>query len=92
MAVTPAEARKFTREESLFLHGFEIKVDIFIRATGLGSGETTITYPVEGQDKQNLSNKIRTEAIKRYNDAGWSASFTMTGPNPKDFVLVDPNE
>jgi len=93
MAVTPEEAREFTQDEALFLHGFEIKVDTFIKGTGLGSSETTMTYFIEGQDKSQLNNKAQAEVIKRYNDAGWNASFTFTGnsSNVKDFVLVDPN-
>jgi len=91
MAVTPEEAREFTHEESLFLHGLEIKIDTFIKATGLGSGENTLTYPIEGQDKSKLNNKTQAEVIKRYNVAGWDSSFTFSGPNPKDLVLVDPN-
>lgn len=90
MAVTPTEAREFNREQFLYLHDIETRIDTFIRYTGLGSG-TTITYEILGQDKQNLNSKAQTELIKRYNDVGWNASFTMAGPNPKDFVLVDPN-
>jgi len=91
MAITPTEARIFTQEESMFLHGLEIKIDTFIRATGLVPREDTLTYLIEGQDKKNLNSKARTEIIKRYNNAGWNTSFTMSGQNPKEFVLVDPN-
>ena len=93
MAVTPEEAREFTQTEALFLHGFEIKVDTFIKSTGLGTGENTLTYNIEAQDKQSLNAKTRTEVILRYNNAGWDASFTFAGNsgNVKDFVLVDPN-
>jgi len=90
MAVTPTEAREFTHGESMFLHGLEIKIDTFIKATGLGSGETKITYPIEAQDRSNLNSKAQSELTKRYNNAGWNSSFTMAGPNPKEFVLMDP--
>lgn len=66
-------------------------MDTFIKANGLGSGENTLTYLIEGQDKRDLSNKTKTEAIRRYNNAGWNASFVLTGSSPKEFVLIDPN-
>jgi len=93
MAVTVEEARAFTEDEREFLYQMERRVDLYIRTNGLAVNQNTITYKLEGIDKQGLSPKTMDEMIKRYNDAGWVASFTIAGNsnNPQDFVLVDPN-
>ncbi len=90
MAVTPTEARAFTTEENEFLYQFERSVDYFIRQTGLVAGESTLTYDISGQERKSLNTKTMNEITRRYNDAGWNASFTIVGPNPHDFVLTDP--
>jgi hypothetical protein len=91
MAITPSEARAFTGNESEFLYQFERSVDLFVRTSGLVSGETTVAYKITGQERTLLTDKVMNEAIRRYNNAGWDASFAMAGPNPQDFVLVDTN-
>lgn len=93
MAISPEEAREFTKDEALFMHGLELKIDTYIKSNGLGSGEDTLIYSLDGQDRQKLNNKTQAEIIKRYSDVGWNASFTMSGGsnNPKDFVLIDSN-
>ena len=89
MAITPTEARAFTPEEFEFLYQFERSVDLFVRTTGLMTGTNTMTYKITGQEKQSLTEKAMNEIVRRYNNAGWDASFTMAGLNSKELVLVD---
>jgi len=93
MAITPKEARTFSPDEAEFLYQFERHVDLFVRTIGLIKGETTLTYPITGEEKGSLTDKTMSEAVRRYNNAGWNASFTFAGNsnNPKEFILVDPN-